>query len=487
MRRIVFLTLLLILLQGFFNCSESAVLEKKIINNKSFLISSFFYNPILKNLIYVTPNGKIFKLDPANKKFTSQIQYGEKDEVYDNSAIGTLDEKTGTLYLSFNRNLYFIDGKTGLVRHKANIIENPKKIIVKPGSNKLWLLFPELRTLGIVDDFMKLSSKKGAVNFIDFAKITEHAFYDPKQDGVFLHDSMAKYVYLLGNKDIVTSKMDYRKHIKFLKTKYPSFNSVLNNMKILDIKVPQLKSPYKDEEFFYFDEKLRKIFISLENSLLVFNVDKNKFEKDIENLPFAKMIFTDGEKLFLIFRLGTTTYDGLGVIDLKNNKVLDLTVLDELEKITYSESEKKIYATTAYSYLNPEYLITVDVSSLNKTEFINQLEKTIKEYKKILISNRDKRMMDLYKGLYKQINQLELGLNNKLAWEKGCSPFFGNTIHDMDFELNKFVTPCRSKDDYTQTCVGYKKLKNLTSYLEAVTSLDFNQNNIIDACENLKK
>lgn len=484
MKKIAILIFIVFCMSVQSNFSYASTLSKTLISKHPVSISELIYNPISKNLYYVTPNGSIFVLNPSTKKLKLKIDLGDSEELYDHTTIATLDKKNGKLYVSFNRTLYVINGITNKIENKIHLIRNPKEIIVKSNKNKIWLLYPDLRTVGIIDDV--LSSKKNPIRFIDFAKMTEYAYYDSKRNGVYLHDARMKYIYFLNDEDSSPLRMNYRKHLKFLNPKPAVFNSVLENGEALGIKVSQIKSPYKEKEFFWLDESLRKLFISLNNSLLVFNLEKNDFEPDIENLPPCKWAFTDNEKLFLIFRLGITSYYGLGILDLKTKELLDLTVLDLIEKITYDDLNKTIYASTQYSENTPSYLLTVNANSLNKKEFLSQLISGLNQYQVIIGSNKDKRMIELYKNISLDIKQIKLGLKGEVKWGKGCSLILGDLVSDIRVKLNKFVTPCRSKDDLTKACIDYRKLIRLTDYLESILAVDFNQNNINDICENVK-
>lgn len=481
MKKVIFLFFIL----SQINPAFASTLNKTLISKTPVQVSDLFYNPVSKNLYYVTPNGRVLVLVPDTKKLLTKIELASNEELYDHSTVAAIDEKNGKIYVSFNRVLFVIDGKTNKIENKIHLIKNPRKIVVKSGGNKIWLLYPDLKSVGIIDDVLAANSKKDSIRFIDFARMTEYAFYDPKLNGVFLHDTRTKHVYFLNDKDTVPMRMNYRKHLKYFTTKFPSFNSVLKNGEVLGIKIPQVKSSYREEEFFWLDKDLRKIFISLDNSILIFNLEKNDFEVDIENLPSARWAFTDNEKLFLIFRLGTTSYFGLSALDLKSKKLLDLTVLDSIEKITFDRENKKIYAVTKYSEETPTYLLTVNASSLNKYEFTNQIKDGLKIYESIITSNEDKRMTKLYKKINVDVNKIKTNLKNGSADAK-CSMNIGNLTEDIKYELDKFVTPCRSKDDLTRACIDYRKLLRLTDYLESILVVDFNQNSVIDVCEKLK-
>lgn len=465
--------------------SLAATLNKTLISKYPVLISELIYNPISKNFYYVTPNGSVLVLSSSTKKLILKINLGDSDELYDHSTIASLDEKNGKLYVSFNRVLYIINA-SNKIENKIHLIKNPKEIIVKSNGNKIWLLYPDLRTVGIIDDVLTANSKKNSIRFVDFAKMTEYAYYDSKLNGIYLHDARAKYIYFLNDKDSTPLRMNYRKHLKFLNPKPTVFNSVLKSGEAIGIKVSQIKSPYKEEEFFWLDDNLRKLFISLNNSLLVFNLEKNDFEPDIENLPSSKWAFTDNEKLFLIFRLGITSYYGLGILDLKTKQLLDLTVLDSIEKLTYDRINKKIYTSTRYLKDNPSYLLTIDVNSLNKKEFLNQLVSGLNQYQAIMGPNKDKRMTELYKKIGLDVKEIKLGLKGEIKWDKECPLVIGDLVSSIKTKLDKFVTPCRSKDDLTKACIDYRKLIRLTDYIESILSVDFNQNDINDVCENVK-
>lgn len=467
------------------NSSIASTLNKTLISKYPILISELIYNPISKNLYYVTPNGSVLVLNPSTKKFRLKIELGENEEIYDHTTVASIDERSGKLYVAFNRTLYVINA-FNKIENKIHLIKNPKEIIVKANGNKIWLLYPDLRTVGIIDDVLTASSKKNSIRFVDFAKMTEYAYYDSKLNGVYLHDARMKYIYFLNDKDSSPLRMNYRKHLKFLNPKPTVFNSVLENGEAIGIKVSQIKSPYKEKEFFWLDEKLRKLFISLNNSLLVFNLEKNDFESDIENLPACRWAFTDDGKLFLIFRLGITSYFGLGVLDLKTKNLLDLTILDSIEKITYDHINKKIYASTKYLEDTPSYLLTVNVNLLNKKEFLSQLVSGLNQYQSIMGPNKDGRMIKLYKEISLDVKQIKLGLKGEIKWGKECPLIIGDLISGIKAKLNKFVTPCRSKDDLTKACIDYRKLIRLTDYIESILSVDFNQNDINDVCESVK-
>jgi hypothetical protein len=454
-----------------------------VLSEEHLLVSDLIYNAQNKNLYLVTSNGILIVFDLSKKKIIQKIDLGGRNALYDHGVISATDDEKSILYVSFNRTLYVVDMLTNTVKNKIYLIENPDKIIVKTGSSKIWLLDTSLGVLGSVDDVLSNSSKKDSIKYLKFVKRPQEVFFDSKLSRLYLIDSKAKFIYILNGNDKIISTIDYREEIKNIESMNKVFNSVVDGNDS-EIVISQLKS-FNKEKLFALDEESHKLYIPLNESTLVFNLITNAFEKRFKNLPPSKKLIVSGGKIYLLFEAGNTGNHALAVIDESRGKLIDLTVLGNIKNIALDKENRKIFALTEYIKLKPEYLITADLSEnfLNKKSFLNQFDKLIVELDQLIVSNKDIRMLKLYKNISPAIEKIKLIRKSKEK-DLSCTPLIGNYIKDdIKHYIKRFITPCVSGDDSTKPCLDYYRVKDLVLFLEAIVAVDFNQNNVSDICE----
>ena len=101
----------------------------------------------------------------------------------------------------------------------------------------------------------------------------------------------------------------------------------------------------------------------------------------------------------------------------------------------------------------------------------------------MIISNKDIRLLKLYKNISPAIEKIKL-IRVKKEKDLSCTPSIGNYIKDdIKQPLKRFITPCVSGGDRTKPCLDYYRVKDLVNFLDAIIATDFNQNNLSDFCE----
>jgi len=477
---ILFFLVLIFFING--NSVNAMPLSRLVLSEEHLLVSDI-YTTHNKNLYLVTSNGVLLVFDLARKAIIQKIDLGGRNAIYDHDVISAIDNEKSILYISFNRTLYVVDTMTHTVKNKIYLIKNPDKIIVKSGSNKIWLLDTSLGVLGSVDDVLSDSSKKDSIKYLKFVKRPQEVFFDSKLSRLYLIDSKSKFIYILNGNDKIISTVDYREEIKNIESIQKGFNSVVDGDDS-EIVISQLKS-FSKEKLFALDKESHKLYISLNDAVLVFNLITNTFEKRFKNLPPSKKFIVSGGKIYLLFESGNTNNHALAIIDESGGKLIDLTVLGNIKNITLDKENKKIFALSEYVKSKPDYLIIADLNeqSLSKKSFLNQFDKAIGEIDKLIISNKDIRLLKLYKNISPTVEKIKLIRKNKEK-DLSCTPLIGNYIKDdIKYHVKRFITPCVSGDDRTKPCLDYYRIKDLANFLEALVAVDFNQNNLSDFCE----
>lgn len=465
------------------NFANAMPLSRVVLSEEHLLVSDLIYCSQNENLYLITSNGIVIVFDSKKKTIIKKIDLGGKNAIYDHRVKSVADNEKSILYISFNRTLYLIDMLSNAVKNKIHLIENPDKIIVKSGSNKIWLLDTALGVLGSIDDVLVGTAKKDLVKYLKFVKRPQEVFFDYKLNKLYLIDSKAKFIYIVNGDDKIISTVDYRNEIKNVEPGKKVFNFVSEDEKSSEIVISQLKSFYK-EKLYSLDEENHKLYIPVNDSILVFNLITNTFEKRFKNLPPSKRFIVSGGKIYLLFEAGNTGSHVIAVIDEGLGRLLDLTVLGGVKDITLDKKNKKIYALSEYVKGKPDYLINADLNetTLDKKSFLKQFDKLIVELDQLITSNKDIRMLKLYKNILPILREIKLirGENKK---ELSCTSLMGNYIKDIEHHIKRFITPCVSGDDKSKPCLDYYRVKDLVLFLEAILAVDFNQNNISDFCE----
>ncbi len=437
------------------------------ISKDQITISNLIYNPLRKELCGITPHGYILIIEPNKKKIIDKITLGDKNELYDYDIVSAIDSTSGFIYISFNRTLYIIDASTNKIKNEISLINNPDKIIPKNGSNKIWIFYSDLGLIGSIENVSENHSDKDQIQYERYVKRPSEVIYDNFNDKLYLINSNLKHIYSIDKNNKIIATLDYRKQIKLVKEKSSTGSAE-------EISIKQLKPGWREKQF-SLDESTGKLFIPLDDSFLVFNTRNNSFENSIENVSPYKNVFTFDGQIILFFEIGNSGYHGLVTVDEKRRSILDVCILDKIEKITLDKENKKLYAINSFSELNYSSLITVDLLELNtnKRTCLRQFDKLINEIETISLASKDFRIIDFYKKIKPDIEKI-----------KTCSSSLGESINDnIRFHLKRFISPCYSPTDRTKSCLIYYRLTEIINYLDALIALDINQNNISDICE----
>ncbi len=502
-------------LPGKTNLALASQIIKEVPFNTGY-VNKILANSI-SNKVYLIGN-TLTVLDGKTDEIISEISTDDNSSFINFYSIAAVDPVSNKFYIlgyptdnmgssysfesedAVNLHLYVVDGISNKITNKLLLPCHADELVIKPGTNKVWLLNYNSSRVYVINDISKSFSlnstlELGIVN-IDKSSLGK-AIYNPNNNKLYVLNSDGKFVYVLDG----------------------DTNTLVKTI-TLD-SVTSFYSYYSPISRFAFNASTNKLYVANINSIFIIDANTNTVTDKIKiNSPAEVIINSATNKLYVTSSVISSSYNEyykkdnikfnhdllptggslLNVIDLVGNKIIDTTLFTKgISNLAINQELNKIYSLNTTAQL---VIINGSVNNITEPTYVNQFREALNILNKLHqdLLRAPGSLKKLVTDLGNSLSVINAALEDKsnacdisLAEGNGELQLVNSTISTESRRCCLTALAKLNKEDIGKSCLlcsvvkkFLQKLQEPISTIDALLNIDSDGDGVADICTTFK-